>query len=264
MVLIAIRDFFRSLTFWDVYERVFFGHFANTYFLPHATLTCFYLRVSAGVTGIQSWRSFLLGLLLSYGTMYATNVILMPTFPIDQFRSVLYQYSVLWLLFNITPFDLVFRLFNRPSLIFLLGCSAEFCHTQRIFATLGMARRSLTSISSMLLYVIVPYSFPSVVDWLDNKLFEPRRRFMFIPWVYLKRVFLATAIAILVSGTPPWMTAPIVDPWSVLPIGMCGFAFLKSVDLVLTGSPVAVIDFVTVPKRLKWLFTYHAGGDRVK
>jgi hypothetical protein len=265
MLLETVAESLSRLTFRRVYEAVFFSDFFPVYFIPQAIFSCFYLRVAAVPPGITWWRSFTLGLLLSCGTNFVTNMIHAESYPVDEFRSLLWTYAIVWLSFNISPFDFVFRFFNRPSLTFLVACLNQFCATHCLFVNLLLSTRPYpTSVSAIFLIVLTVYGFPPFIDWLDNRLVDPQRKFMFVPWSYLKRIAVGTGISIFLTGPNPWMSEPLAHLESVMPPAMCAFAFLKSIDLVVTGSPFAVIDFVVPPRQLRALFTYHAAVEAAK
>jgi hypothetical protein len=273
-----MTDFFQDLVdstkdvAWeDIFDIVFHSEYYPTFYIIHCVFVCAYLRISAGSGGLQWWRSFLLGLALSYGTRYTFSWLISRTFPESSSPLTVIYYASVWAVFNFCPYDLVFRFVRRSVPLYILAFFVEFGNGQLLIHYLWNANQAFPEkVLTTVLITTAAYAAPMAVDWFDNVAFRPKRRFMFYPWTYLKRVFVEAGV-VMIATVPITVsvlgrTFAIEEPWShmygLVPWNAGVNGVLKLIDGIFTRDIFGVVDFVLPIQLCRLVGSYHPG--RVK
>jgi hypothetical protein len=250
-----IVDSAKDLEWQSISDTIFHSEYYPTFYLVHCIFVCVYLRSSAGVHGLQWWRSWLLGLVFSYGTRYLF-LWLIDRFIID--RDVVLYYTGVWLAFNIFPYDLVYRFARRTVPLGLLALFAEFGNGQLVIHYAWNANNSFPDkVLKSLMVIATAYAFPMAIDSFDNIAFRPKRRFMFYPWTYLKRIIAQATVVMLATVPTPIWPHPYSHMYTLVPYNALVNGVLKLVDGVWAQNLFGVVDLVFPIEVIGFLGKFH-------
>jgi hypothetical protein len=254
-----LLDSAREKSFQNLYDIVFHSpHYPGLYTFT-CVFICLHLRVSAGVGGLQWWRSYALGFLFSYAQRYALRVLIARAL-YENIPSTLIHYSYIWALINIAPFDLLFRLFCRPIPNVICAVLAEFAAGHILVDNLWFACYVFPQRPwEALVRTMVSYIVPFAIDAVDSAVFAPRRKAMLRPWSYLKRVLVIATVSIIISQETFVFGdgRRLMDLYVLMSWVACVAALLKVVDAVITSSPFEIVDFVFPTSLMKLVATYY-------
>ncbi|OHT04654.1 hypothetical protein TRFO_27799 [Tritrichomonas foetus] len=246
----------------DIFDVIFHSSYYPAFFIIHCFYVCYYLRISPGRNGLQWWRSLVLGFLLSYGPRYIFGSLISRGLPEHQSLMVYKIYLPVWLSMNICPFDLVYKFIHRLISRSVLAILAELGNGQLFIHYLWNSLNVFPDEPIKCLYIIMAtYGTTMLVEYVDNLIFSPKRRFMFYPYHYLKRIFVLAAVTLALSH-PSLVLKPdqIISMYVIIPYMATIFALLKLLDIVVErGHPFKMLDIVFPKVMLNFLFTYHAG-----
>jgi hypothetical protein len=254
-----LLDVAKENNFQSLYDIVFHSpHYPGLY-----TFTCLFicvcLRFSAGVGGLQWWRSYALGFLFSYAQRYALRL-LISRILYEKIPDTLIHYSIIWSLINLCPFDLLYRLFYRPIPRLICALLGEFAAGHALVDSLWFACYVFPERPwEALVRTMVSYAVPFAIDIFDNAVFTPKRKGMLRPWPYLKRLLVIATVCIIISQETFVLGKGrrVMDLYVLLSWVACMGALLKMVDALIASSPFDVVDFVFPTSVTKHIGKYY-------
>jgi hypothetical protein len=217
-----------------------------------------YLRLAAGQNGIQWWRSLVLGFLFSYGTRWAFGWLIYRLLPERQSGQIYLQYLLVWAAFNLVPFDLIFRFMKRPIARFFLVVASEFGNGQLIIHFLWNGINAFPEKPLAIIVLILSiYAFPIALDHLDSLVFEPRRKYMFYPWSYWKRIVIDGIVLLALCQDGFILNKAKMHMYSIVPFNAVALAICKVLDIIVYGNVFEVFDVLMPIELSRILFTYY-------
>lgn len=249
----------------SIYDLIFHSSYYPTFFFVQCLYVCLYLRFSPGRPSLKWWRSLLLGFFLSYGPRLVFSWLISRNLPEKQNGVAYITYLISWALLNICPFDLVFKFLSRLVSRSILAILAEFGNGQLLIHYLWNSSNAYPDHPITSLYVsFVPYTVTMIVEYLDNLIFDPKRRFMLYPYSYLKRVFIMASAVIVLSQPNFILDQPhIIDMYILIPYFATMNGLLKLLDIVFTkGHPYEIFDILFPTEAMSYIFTYHSGKQQ--
>lgn len=257
MKLDALFESAQELDINTIFDLIFHSAYYPSFFFIHCLYICLYLRHSAASKGFQWWRSFVLGFLLAYFPRFLFSWLVQRILPERQNGSVYLVYLVAWLVMNIFPFDLIFRLLNRVVSRTILAFLAEFGDCQLLIHNIWNSLAIYPDHPITAFYVVItPYFSTLLIEYIDNLIFVPNRVFHLYSFAYLKRVaFLALCLVILTQPKLVLGQSQVFQLYQLIPIAAVLNGLLKLIDiLVFRGNPFRYLDIVFPSSVLKRLY----------
>lgn len=245
----------------SIYDLIFHSSYYPTFFFVQCLYVCLYLRFSPGRPSLKWWRSLLLGFFLSYGPRLVFSWLISRNLPEKQNGVAYITYLIAWALLNICPFDLFFKFLSRLVSRSILSILAEFGNGQLLIHYLWNCANAYPDHPITSLYVaFVPYTVTMVVEYFDNLIFDPPRRFMLYPYTYLKRIFVM-AVAVMILSQPNFVLdqTHTIDMYILIPYFATLNGLFKLLDIVFSkGNPYRILDLLLPSEAMSYLFTYHS------
>ena len=168
---------------------------------------------------------------------------------------VFLTYSVIWACFNIAPFDIFHRSFDRPIPQFAISVFSHFGENQLVIDFLRSSSYILpTKPLSWLWIIAAVYTTRLVIDWFDNAVFDLKRRqtlYSFADgarWTFSAALIIG--ITMIVYTTPHFHGIFISAVFGALQ------SVLKLLDWICYGNEFDVVDFPG--DFFRSVFTFHA------
>ena len=263
-------DFFSSDIFGRIFESktkvldiLFYSSYYPVHYFCNCLFICFYLRVASPPhTGLQWWRSLILGFLLSYAPRKFFGWLIFRNLP-EENSSLYLTYFIAWSILNICPFDLVYNFILRTVPRVVVGTIAEFGCAQLLIHYTWNAINSFPDKPFQSIYIVVSvYLVNIVIEYIDNLIFSPRRKFNLYNLPYVKRIFVFTSLVVLLTTPNKLINFKPIEMYHFLPIYSTLFALLKILDAVSSrANPFNVLDLFFPNILLEKLFTYHSSKD---
>lgn len=241
----------------SLFDLVFHAPFFPFFYALHCARVCAQIRRATPVHGLQWWRSFALGFCLVYGPRIFLGWVINRR-PATSFVEAAAVYAGAWALFNITPFDLVARFFNRFVPKFLLAVFSEFGAGQLIVhdlwnATHAYQDRALTALTA---YACAMALAP-VIDVIDNAIFTNKRKWPQATVEYWKRTVAAAGIVILLCTPNALTNYALFSMYSAVPVTASIVGLLKIADFIIFDDDNEIVDFVFPEEVCELLFSFH-------
>lgn len=244
----------------SINDLIFHSSYYPAFFFIQCLNVCLYLRLSPRKPGLKWWRSISLGFLLAYGPRLAFSWLISRNLPEKQNGVAYITYLISWVLLNICPFDLFYKFLSRVVSRSILAILAEFGNGQLLIHYLWNSANAYPDHPITSLYVsFVPYTVTMIVEYIDNVVFDPKRRFMLYPYTYLKRIFLMAA-AVIVLSQPNFVLEQsyLIDMYRLIPLFATMNGLFKLLDIVFAKNPYQVFDILFPSEVMSFIFTYHA------
>lgn len=244
----------REYTFQNFLETIFLSPYYPVFYGFNCIYICLHLRRQCGCGGLQWWRSFGLGYLLSYGHRVFFGWLISRTLPESQ-SLVFLTYSVIWACLNIAPFDIFHRFLNRPILQFTISVFSHFGENQLVIDFLRYSSYIFPNKPLSWLWIVAAvYSIRLFIDWFDNVVFDLKRRQTLYSFADVSRWTLSAALILgivtLVYTTPHFHGIFISAASGAFQIA------LKLLDWISYGNEFDIVDFPG--DFFRTVFTFHA------
>ena len=258
----------KSISFGDISHLFFSSNYFSFYFIVYCFYICYYLRIGAPIGGLHPARSAILGFILAYSPRFVYGKIVHSVLPEMEDNSVYRKYSIVWILMNLCPFDVVFTIIRTPVFRTSLQLLSTFGNTMQLNSTI-YSMLSVFPNENLKVFVccVFAFSVPVFIDYLDSQIFGNKRCFelkrrphylMFLPFHWIKRVSLFVLIELGFSQ-PHWLLPDkYTRPLFSINIPVACFATICSVvDLIShDGNPFFMVDFI-FRKMFDNFFTYY-------
>lgn len=178
---------FKEYSVSDFYNMIFHSYYFPTLYIFHCVYICYYLRTSVK-NHIKWYHSFILGFVMTLGPRLVIADLCARPLPEWKDFSAFQTYTIIWLLYNMFPFDIIFKISDRIStkiIIHFLNAYSDIqsltnlCISALMIFEGNVLRVSLIIIAGM----IVPYT----ADIIDRYLFGQRRFPTVYSWNMIKR-----------------------------------------------------------------------------
>ena len=258
-------NYFNFLT---LYNIIFNSSYFPIYFIIHCFYVCYFLRIMTPIGGFHILRSLILGFILSYFNRFLFSCFLGITLPENEKKIVFLTFLIVWILMNIFPFDLIFKLLNITFLRIFLQISSSIGQSQLLINCLfNHLLIYPNDPSKALITVLTSFSIPIIIDYLDSYLYgskingyftHKKKTMMLYPFHYIKRISFLTFFTLLLSQKD-WIlnNSYLIDLSSLgLPISILTLS-LSLLDIFSHyGLPFLMFDFF-FPKIFKLFFTFY-------
>ena len=239
-----------DLSFETIYNLIFHTDTFPGPFTIMSIYVCFYLRLTTFKTGMKWYRSFLLGLCLVYLPRYTLGKIISRSIKESQNYNFLVYYSVVWLLFNIFPFDLIFKFCNRPVSRLVLAIM-EAISESLILVTNHFNISSVFSYednhdsAKIIMYMIFINIIPLLIQKIDAILSGEKKRDFCFPIAHFKRTLLSIVIITFITKESFFWTEAIIDHYSLIPLLAFLNGLLRAIDYIAyEGYIFHYVDFL--------------------
>ena len=239
------------------------------FYAIHCIYVCFFLRKMTPIGGLTCFRSYFLGLSLSYGTRYTFSTLLSLKISKEEKKQIFSIFSVVWLLLNIFRFDFIYKMLKM--FVFRLFIQIIASYGQSVLLVNCMFNISNVfpgNIPRSLLSIVTSFSVPCFIDFFDSMTFgmkynphyyKNRRFVMLYPFHYIKRVLFLAFIIQLFTEKQWILPDSYISSYSSLttPISLIS-TFLTIFDLLShEGKSFLMLDFI-FPKIFRLFFTYYS------
>lgn len=241
----------------EIRNNIFHAKYFPFFFVIECMRVCTYLRVSCSRPGLAWWRSFGLGFILVYGQRLLFSWLTNARFD-DIQMSILREYTVVWAVFNIMPFDIVFRVVNRRIPRFLIAALAEFGFGQFLVNWIWFSANTFKEkpLAAATVLAVLPVVI-AVIEALDNAVFASKRRFPYFPRARIVRQIAAVMIDIVICVPNGIVQDPLTLMYPTAPVVGVLFAVLKILDTGIYRNTFMYAD-VLLPKPLvRLLCSFH-------
>jgi hypothetical protein len=152
-----------------------------------------------------------------------------------------------WCLYNICPFDLIFKISRFPVCKFVLSFFAGFAQRELIIHSKWVGSVLLEdNFLKQFLILVLSHLMPFFINLLDNQLFDYKSKSYFYSFAYFKREFAGLIFIFLISEKKLYYPeTPLSSLYVLIPYFAIIFAFVKMADfLVHRGNPWEIFDMV--------------------
>ena len=187
----------------DIYKMIMQGYYYPGCFILHSIFIIFNIRLSSSrQKPISFYRSFILGYLMTTAPRYLLGFFTDRSLSEFENMATLKTFTIIWCLFNLFPFDILFKFLNRSSSKIVLSLLNSFSLAQNIYqstySTLmvfdGKPLRVFT-------IVVICICSTLIIDVLDRILISQRKFPMAYQFNSIKRNIIIIGVLILV-GSP--------------------------------------------------------------
>jgi len=248
----------------DVFDMVFHSPYYPSMYVIQCLYICYYLRKVSRKPGIEWYRSFVLGFLLSYSGRYVFGILISRILPEMSDYSVLYVYCAVWGLYNLFPFDFFYKFIDRPVSKWVLTLLSGFAEAISVLHSIWNVDNVFSeNYPRQITILFICFIIPMIIQVIDNMISTLKLPYLLYPFHYLKRVVVMILVAILLTKKNfIWPTQPFSQIYYLIPPFSGFMAALKLIDLVFgKGNSFSIIDLF-LPRFLTRIFPMqsHKGG----
>ena len=240
----------------DIFDMIFHCPYYPTIYIIQCIFTCYYLRKTTTKPGIEWYRSLILGFLLAYSGRYILGQLIARVLPEMVDNSYLKIYLIIWLLFNIFPFDLIFKFFDRTISKWVLSILSGYVDSIGLMHSIWNIINVFPDNNPRLILIIITYFItPMIIHVIDNLIFQENRIIMLQPFHYLKRIiFITIIILFLIQKNYFFPDQPFSQVYHLIPSLAGIMSFLRLIDLIFSkDNPFFIIDYI-FPKFFEFFF----------
>lgn len=238
-----------DLTFDSIFNIIFH---TDTFPGPYAILCiyiCFYLRLTTKSGGMSWYRSFILGLALAILPRYTLSWTISRLIPETKDYGFLVYFSVIWALFNLCPFDLVFKFCNRAASRFVLVLMQAHAESLITITNLFNVVSTFTNDdkidnSKVLMYMYCIELVPLFVQGIDMAI-SGEKRFFIYPVAHFKRIVLIILVSNFITQETALWPESIIDCYSLIPVLSLINCVFRTIDFfAYEGYPFHYVDVI--------------------
>lgn len=240
-----------STSLHDIYNYIFCSEYYPFYYIFHAIYVCLNIRLTTNSQGLTWYRSLILTYCLSMCHRYLLQLFLPTLTPTElpDFKEMtsFKGFFAVWAAFNIFPFDLIFLIFNRKPILWIVQILDSFTIGRSIVICCEKAAiASQFQFLRVLIIAICTSCSPILVDLFDRFFIQQRKNMMAYEIHYSKRlitgVFFVTFGVILQND----MNGGLFEiPFIIAFYTPIVFALLSCIDLIINkGVIYKTCDFI--------------------
>ncbi|KAK8884710.1 hypothetical protein M9Y10_043829 [Tritrichomonas musculus] len=186
-----------SLTTNNICNFIFRSEYYPVYYIFHVIYTCLNIRLTTNNSGLSWYRSIILNYCLSICPRYLLQVFLTKELPEFVEMTSFKGFFFVWALFNICPFDIIFILFNRRPILWIVQILDSFTVGRCLVITCETAASAFEGQFLRVFIISTCCSCsPILVDLFDRFFIRPRYDPMAYEIHYSKRLITAVLITL--------------------------------------------------------------------
>lgn len=214
-------DTMRSFILNDLFNFIFRSDYYPVYYIIHVVYTCLNIRLTTNNFQVSWYRSIILNYCLSICPRYLLQVFLTTELPEFVEMTSFKGFFLVWALFNICPFDIIFILFNRQPILWIVQILDSFTIGRCLVITCETAA-SVFEGQFLRVFIISTCCTcaPILVDLFDRFLIRPRYDPMAYEIHYSKRLIVAVFITVFNIVVENMDIAEILIPLSFLSLSI--------------------------------------------
>jgi hypothetical protein len=197
----------------------------------------------------MSWyRSFVVGLCMSYLPRYALTTLLLRRVPESKELNFLTYFAAVWALFNICPFDLIYRFCDRPVsravLSIMQAHSESVVLIHNLFNIATIFTSDAIDNGKVIIYMGAILLVRPLIQWVDDVISNDPKPHM-EPVSHFKRIIIFIILCNYVTQQTFLWPEPIISYYELIPVVSIMSCFFRIIDFIFyEGNPFLYIDVI--------------------